>query len=53
MTAGMNLSGKIAIVTGGSKGIGAGIALELARRGADVSSLHHHQSHCLFMYNGR
>ena len=51
--ASMSLSGKIAIVTGGSKGIGAGIALELARRGADVSYLRHHQSRHLFMYNGR
>ncbi|KAK4889431.1 hypothetical protein LTR27_011775 [Elasticomyces elasticus] len=31
-----NLSGKTAIVTGSSRGIGAGIALELGRRGANV-----------------
>jgi len=32
----LGLSGKIALVTGGSKGIGGAIALELAREGADV-----------------
>jgi len=32
----MKLLGKVAIVTGASGGIGAGIALELAREGADV-----------------
>ncbi|OBT45162.1 hypothetical protein VE00_04313 [Pseudogymnoascus sp. WSF 3629] len=31
-----SLQGRIAIVTGGSRGIGAGVALELAKRGANV-----------------
>jgi len=37
----MSLSGKRALVTGGSKGIGAGIALGLARAGADVAVNYH------------
>lgn len=33
----MELTGKTALVTGGTMGIGAAIAIDLARRGADVS----------------
>ncbi|MBN1911655.1 MAG: SDR family oxidoreductase [Pirellulales bacterium] len=33
----MQLEGKIALVTGGTKGIGAATAVELTRRGADVA----------------
>lgn len=34
------LDGQRAVVTGGNRGIGAGISLELARAGADVISVH-------------
>ena len=39
----MQLEGTKALVTGGSRGIGKGIALELARRGADVA-IHYNRS---------
>jgi NAD(P)-dependent dehydrogenase (short-subunit alcohol dehydrogenase family) len=37
-----DLKGKRALVTGGSRGIGAAIALVLAERGADVAITYHH-----------
>jgi 2-deoxy-D-gluconate 3-dehydrogenase len=35
-----DLTGQRAVVTGGNRGLGAGIALELARHGVDVISVH-------------
>lgn len=37
----MSLAGKVAIVTGGSRGIGRGIAIELGKRGAKVIVNYH------------
>ncbi|HFC10539.1 MAG TPA: 3-oxoacyl-[acyl-carrier-protein] reductase [Chloroflexi bacterium] len=42
MEATLSLEGKIAVVTGASRGIGRAIALELARRGAAVVVNYHH-----------
>lgn len=38
----MDVHGKVALVTGGTKGIGAATAVELARRGADVAIVGRH-----------
>ncbi|MHB9027847.1 MAG: SDR family NAD(P)-dependent oxidoreductase [Candidatus Latescibacterota bacterium] len=40
----MQLAGKVALVTGGTKGIGAATALMLATRGADVAILGRHDT---------
>jgi len=40
----MNLTGKTAIVTGASRGIGAAIALKLASLGADIAAIYANSS---------
>ena len=40
----ISLANKIAIVTGASRGIGAGISVELARRGAKVALVYRSES---------
>ena len=37
----LGLAGKVALVTGGSRGIGAAVALELGRQGCDVALTYH------------
>ena len=39
---GFDITGRVAIVTGGSKGIGFGMALDLAEAGADVAIVSRH-----------
>lgn len=37
----IDLSGKVAMITGSSRGIGSGCALEMARAGADICVNYH------------
>lgn len=40
----MNLDGKVAIITGGSRGIGQAVAIELGRRGAKIAIIYTSQT---------
>ena len=42
MSGGFDITGRVAIVTGGSKGIGHGMALDLSEAGADVAIVSRH-----------
>ncbi len=42
----LELRGKVAIVTGGSRGIGKAIAFELAREGVDVALVARARGEC-------
>ena len=41
---GRTLAGKVALVTGASRGIGGGVAMELARKGANVAITYGHNA---------
>jgi len=43
----MNVSGKVALVTGGTHGIGKAAALQLAAAGADIAVVSRHQEACV------
>lgn len=49
----LGLTGKVAIVTGGSRGIGASVAVELARNGCDVALTYRGQADAAARVAGR